>query len=209
MEQIAIIGCGGVGRILAPVLAKMTRHKLLLIDGDSYELRNLDRQLLKPTDVGHNKAFCLSEELKSNNPFIRVDIIDAFYTEYSELPDSVKFVFVCVDNNNARKAITQTAKEGVLYVFCANEEETGDAFIWQKGNPFPEELLAEDDAEDQHHDCQTDVVRLPQLAMANMAAATAGIYLWYVHTHQDFEGIRKPVKHRLAWNNFSSYTPEE
>jgi hypothetical protein len=198
--MIAIIGCGGVGSIIAPVIAKMTKQNIILVDGDIYEQRNLERQQFPASAIGKTKATVLANRLEQENPSLEVTAIESFYTEFTRLPDSVTAVFVCIDNNKGRKHIVGNASDA-LYVFCANENETGDAFVWRKGQDFPQHLLAE--TEEEVESCQVRVQEVPQLAMANMAAATAGLYLWYAHTHPDFENVpRLPTKHSLMWSNF-------
>lgn len=65
--MIVIVGCGGTGSNLAPMLSRMLiRHKILLIDGDRVEARNVERQTFQEFDVGSNKARALAKKLNSN-----------------------------------------------------------------------------------------------------------------------------------------------
>lgn len=66
--SIHIVGCGGTGSRLVPLVAQLVRsHPLLssttnifLYDGDEVELKNLSRQNFAPADIGKNKAMVLA-----------------------------------------------------------------------------------------------------------------------------------------------------
>jgi molybdopterin/thiamine biosynthesis adenylyltransferase len=63
--HVAIIGCGGLGSILAESLVRCGVGELTLIDGDRLEASNLNRwQGAGPGDVGRFKAALLAERLK-------------------------------------------------------------------------------------------------------------------------------------------------
>ncbi|HEU4328844.1 MAG TPA: ThiF family adenylyltransferase [Roseiflexaceae bacterium] len=65
---IALVGCGGTGSRIALDLARLAAHlrasrqelRILFIDGDTVEERNVGRQLFTPADIGRNKAQALA-----------------------------------------------------------------------------------------------------------------------------------------------------
>ena len=70
MKNITIVGLGGIGSILSNVISKFVSNKILntndevtinLIDGDDYEMKNLERQEFSAYG---NKAESKSRELK-------------------------------------------------------------------------------------------------------------------------------------------------
>lgn len=64
--RIALIGCGGLGSIIAEGLVRLGARRLLLVDEDRVEMTNLNRwQGGRPQDVGHSKAQLLAERLAS------------------------------------------------------------------------------------------------------------------------------------------------
>ena len=57
MQRAAVVGCGGLGGLLADFLARVGVGHLVLIDGDSFEVTNANRQILyNKHTVGKNKA---------------------------------------------------------------------------------------------------------------------------------------------------------
>ena len=58
MKNVYIIGCGGVGAWLAHALTKTLdpeKFKLVLMDGDTIEDKNIDRQLFNTDQIGMPK----------------------------------------------------------------------------------------------------------------------------------------------------------
>ena len=52
-SNICIVGCGGIGCVLAELLARAGVGKITLIDPDTIEMSNLQRQLaFTPQDLG-------------------------------------------------------------------------------------------------------------------------------------------------------------
>src|SRR5262245_49713273 len=59
-----VIGCGGGGSWLVPKLKKLVwqDNEICLIDGDTLEEKNLDRQLFDEEHLGKNKALALADK---------------------------------------------------------------------------------------------------------------------------------------------------
>ena len=51
--MIYLIGCGGVGSYLLPALYHSTKDQLTLIDGDTIEQKNYERQHLEQIGRAH------------------------------------------------------------------------------------------------------------------------------------------------------------
>lgn len=74
--HVIILGCGGIGNLVASILATSGVGKLTLVDNDSIELSNLTRQLLfTEDDVHQKKADVLRRELKRRISNIQIDTI--------------------------------------------------------------------------------------------------------------------------------------
>ncbi len=72
-STVAICGLGGLGSNIAVSLARAGVGKLILIDFDSVEISNLNRQQYKLAQIGLPKAQALPENLREINPFITLE----------------------------------------------------------------------------------------------------------------------------------------
>lgn len=69
LSRIAVIGIGGTGCALLPLLASLPVEAMSLIDGDTVEERNLSRQLLfTKADVGRPKVTAAAARSRTNFP---------------------------------------------------------------------------------------------------------------------------------------------
>ena len=75
--KIAIIGCGGIGGVIAVALARSGVGHLVLMEPDVYELSNMNRQIACFCDtLGVNKAVCIREEILKINPEAEVTVYE-------------------------------------------------------------------------------------------------------------------------------------
>lgn len=71
--RVVLLGCGGIGSLVAATLATAGLGELVLVDGDHVELSNLTRQFLfTEADIGLPKAEVLSRGLQRRNSSCRV-----------------------------------------------------------------------------------------------------------------------------------------
>ena len=71
--RVAVVGAGGIGSALIPALAGAGIGRLTIIDGDTVELSNLQRQpLYRSEDVGEGKAVLAAHFVNALNPFVDV-----------------------------------------------------------------------------------------------------------------------------------------
>lgn len=74
LANVLIVGCGGIGCTTAELLARAGVGKITLIDADTIEISNLQRQIAyTQQDVGFYKSEILSKRLQQINPFIQVE----------------------------------------------------------------------------------------------------------------------------------------
>ena len=79
--SILCIGTGGLGSPIAPYLAAAGIGRLGLVDGDTVDFSNLQRQILHGTkDVGRKKLNSARDRIREVNPNVQVDLYDAFFT---------------------------------------------------------------------------------------------------------------------------------
>ena len=134
-----VIGVGGTGSLLARDLPKLllgTSHKMILVDGDTVESKNIERQGYQAQDVGDNKALVLSRKINSLYP-IECEFDDKFCTYeslFSLIQDDKGYVPViigCVDNDATRMILEKVFKklDDVIYIDSANSEYEGNIYI--------------------------------------------------------------------------------
>lgn len=124
-SRYVIIGCGGVGSWLLPSLALLVKAKnILVIDGDSLERKNLNRQLFSEADIGSNKAQALGNRYK-------VQFHAGWFSLGGTVVDENDWLMVCVDNNAARlDALKACDMSGAKAIFAANETYSSEAYVY-------------------------------------------------------------------------------
>ena len=71
---VAVVGCGGLGGFMAEELARLGVGRLILVDGDSHEETNLNRQLsATESTLGSLKVEALKERLAKVNSDVAVE----------------------------------------------------------------------------------------------------------------------------------------
>ena len=109
-NSAAIIGCGGLGTNVAVHLAGAGIGKLLLVDFDTVELRNLNRQFFyTKNDIGKEKSRVLAKKLCDYAPETEIKYCCGKYN--NELLPNCEIVVIAVDNIETRKEINAFCKE--------------------------------------------------------------------------------------------------
>lgn len=103
--RVTIAGAGGLGCPAALYLAAAGIGRITIIDGESVELSNLNRQVLHWTkDVNKRKAASVVRKLRKLNPHIKVEARSQKITEENarNLVKGSKVVVDCLDNWSTR-----------------------------------------------------------------------------------------------------------
>ena len=113
--EVLIVGCGGLGSMVALFLAGAGVGKLTLVDADSVELSNLHRQLaFRESDIGQPKAQALENQLLALNSEIKVtSALRRFGDDAgsdAELLRDVDIVIDATDNLASRHAIERLTR---------------------------------------------------------------------------------------------------
>lgn len=121
--RVALLGLGGVGGAAAEALARSGIGSLLLVDHDTVELTNLNRQLLATQDtLGLSKAQAARRRILSINPDADVQIREEFY-----LPDNCEFLYEyqpdfvldAIDTVTAKLHLAQSCcQRGIPLLMC-------------------------------------------------------------------------------------------
>ena len=101
-KTIAVLGAGGNGGFVLEDLARLGVKKIIIFDGDSFDISNLNRQIYcNETTLGKNKAEVAFNNLHKINPNIEIESFSTFagsnFKEDFEILNKVDFIFDCCD----------------------------------------------------------------------------------------------------------------
>ena len=81
--SVLCIGTGGLGSPIALYLAAAGVGRLGLVDADTVDFSNLQRQILHGTkDVGRKKLNSAKDRIRETNPNVQVDLYDEYFAVY-------------------------------------------------------------------------------------------------------------------------------
>jgi tRNA threonylcarbamoyladenosine dehydratase len=113
--HVLVIGLGGVGSFAAEFLCRAGVGKMTIIDGDTVDLNNTNRQLpALHSTVGRSKAAVMAERMLDINPNLELHVREEFLD-----PETVKvliskefdYVFDCIDSVQPKQYIVVTCKQ--------------------------------------------------------------------------------------------------
>ena len=107
-SSVLVVGAGGLGGPLLYALAGAGVGRLVVVDGDTVSLSNLNRQFLfDQADLGRPKAKAAARRLSAFNPDQRVEGVEAWLDEKAgmELLADCTLAVAAVDNLPARLAL--------------------------------------------------------------------------------------------------------
>ena len=110
-SSVLIVGVGGVGSYAAEAIARAGVGRITLMDGDSVQPSNLNRQLVALTStLGRNKAEVMAERIRDIDPETEVTALPRFYEEYDALDlTSYDWVIDAIDSVIAKTSLIETA----------------------------------------------------------------------------------------------------
>jgi molybdopterin/thiamine biosynthesis adenylyltransferase len=191
-RKIKIIGAGGIGSYIIEPLARylscsQDNCEITVIDGDSYEERNRERQRFSCFE---NKAETTVSQYKSEFPKIHFRSKKEYITEDNVISNVREgdIVFLCVDNHSTRKTVSDRCGEldNVTLISGGNEYTDGNVicYIRKDGKDVTKSLtdlhpkIAKPDDQNpgdllsQNNGCQREAQSQPQLLFTNFAIAS-------------------------------------
>lgn len=128
--HVLVAGVGGLGSPVAIYLSTAGIGRLTLIDCDSVDVTNLNRQVLHwEADVDRRKVESGEEKLTRINSAITIDALDVRITSenISDLLEGVDIVMDCMDNMETRFVINEACiKKGVPMIHGGVREMLGE-----------------------------------------------------------------------------------
>ena len=122
-----IIGCGGVGSAIVPSFCLLkSPGDITLVDGDSIEKKNLNRQLFDAAQIGMNKAQALAARYGCH-------FIPEWFTRGKIRHGRNDWLICLVDNHRARlEAIEECDAHGCQAILAANEMHSSEAYYYRR-----------------------------------------------------------------------------
>ncbi len=138
-SSIGVVGLGGLGGTVAEILARIGIGSLTLIDGDTFEDSNLNRQRFSFTDaIAKPKTEIARREINRINPAVELHVQPEFLDEEngSRLLSAVDAVVDCLDSLPTRFLLQRIAKaSGIPLVSAAVAGLSGHLTVI-----FPEDI---------------------------------------------------------------------
>ncbi len=107
--SILVLGVGGVGGYAVEGLARSGVSKLTLVDYDTIDITNINRQIIAMhSTLGMKKIEVLKQRILDINPRCQVDTFDIFYNEDNQdliFNKKYDYVLDCCDNLKAKEII--------------------------------------------------------------------------------------------------------
>ncbi|WP_294199430.1 tRNA threonylcarbamoyladenosine dehydratase [uncultured Chryseobacterium sp.] len=113
--NVLVVGMGGVGSFAAEFLARAGVGKMTVVDGDTVDITNVNRQLpALHSTVGKHKVDVVAERLLDINPQLHLTKINEFLNpeRMEEVLDADTFDFVldCIDSVTPKLSLIIAAK---------------------------------------------------------------------------------------------------
>jgi len=230
--RVVIVGVGGVGTRIARELPMYMSRKhagseVVLIDGDRFEAKNMDRQDFNPkTGLGVNKAIEWAEELTPKYPELAVSAFAEYVTEdnVAQFITDGSVVFCCVDNHASRKLLSDHAStlRDTILVSGGNDYYDGNIQMHVRRDgkdataPITHlhpEIDMPADKNPAHMSCEElAAAGSPQLQFANLKVATEMLCSFYMATEEKLgikyseayfditKGTQRPIMRKVIQN---------
>ncbi|MBM4242017.1 MAG: HesA/MoeB/ThiF family protein [Euryarchaeota archaeon] len=144
-SKIIVIGCGGIGGAAIEMLARMGVGNLRIIDKDSFDLSNINRQIMSTFhSVGKSKIEVTYQTLKAINPFLKIDAIEEELNEdnIKRIIEGSDVVVDALDNLFSRVLVSRCSLEfGIPFIHGAIYGTMGQISVFTDKTPTYEELF--------------------------------------------------------------------
>lgn len=164
-RKILVIGAGGIGSFLIPLLDKVGLYHISVADPDVVEKKNLPYQNFNADDVGENKASVMGNRYRSILGGSQYPILTEKQMQGYDL------VICCVDNLGVRKTLYNTSVKWL----DLRAQGRNAALVSYKADPKMYDMLLA--GEERSFSCQGDSwngsnegVHFMQVAIAGMGA---------------------------------------
>ena len=200
--RVVIIGLGGIGTALTEFMCRYINYKeelnprqMMLVDGDTYELKNMRRQIFK--EFG-NKAEIKADELELRFRDIEFDVYPS-YVNQENIGDVIRendMVMLCVDNHKTRKIVNDYCStcNNVTLISGGNDWIDGNTQLYIRKDgaditpsltAYHPEIANPADKSPEELSCEELSTSAPQLFFTNAVAAVYMCLMFYNVVNSD------------------------
>lgn len=143
-SKVLICGVGGMGGVCAEALVRMGVGEISLVDHDSFDLFNINRQIHSNTKtIGMKKVSILKKEFLKINPALKISIYkDKLSREnVEEILKNVDVVVNGMDDMKSSLILERTARLKKITIVDAWITPFASVFVIDKNAPHWEEFL--------------------------------------------------------------------
>ena len=143
--KITVIGCGGIGGETIEMLARMGIGELVLVDEDSFDITNFNRQnFANSSTLNQDKSRVACENVRLINPHIKVTSFNEHVDceNIDEIIGDSNIVIDALDNILARIIVSRKAREKKIpFIHGAIHGTLGQISVFLANTPSYEELF--------------------------------------------------------------------
>lgn len=200
LANVLIVGCGGIGCTSAELLARAGVGQITLIDADTIEISNLQRQIAYVEEnIGFYKSEILAKRLKQINPHIRIESYSSKLDESNaeQLISTQDLVLDGCDNFTTRYLVNQICTQlNVPLISASAIGFQGQLFMVEGDSACYECLFPKEEHANESLRCaDSGVLATTPNVMASLQAHHALLYLGLAKT---------PLKQKLLlWDGLS------
>lgn len=144
-SRIAVIGCGGIGGQTIEMLARMGVGELVLVDEDSFDWTNLNRQTLATTEeIGLVKSEIAKQKIEKINPYVKVTSFNEHVDESNidKILNDTDIVIDALDNIITRVIVSRKARDNMIpYIHGAIHGTLGQITVFLSNTKSYEEMF--------------------------------------------------------------------
>ncbi|MBD3904316.1 tRNA threonylcarbamoyladenosine dehydratase [Chryseobacterium sp. Ch-15] len=143
---VLVVGLGGVGSFAAEFLARAGVGKMTIVDGDTVDITNINRQLpALHSTVGKHKVDVVSERLMDINPNLELIKVNEFLNpdRMAEILDGGNFDYIldCIDSVSPKVSLIIAARRRKIKIVSS---------MGAGGKSDPSKVIVRDISKTQH-----------------------------------------------------------
>ncbi|VXC46572.1 MULTISPECIES: tRNA threonylcarbamoyladenosine dehydratase [Chryseobacterium] len=143
---VLVVGLGGVGSFAAEFLARAGVGKMTIVDGDTIDITNINRQLpALHSTVGKHKVDVVSERLMDINPNLELVKVNEFLNpeRMAEILDGGNFDYIldCIDSVSPKVSLIIAARRRKIKIVSS---------MGAGGKSDPSKVIVRDISKTQH-----------------------------------------------------------